>query len=217
MLAEPARLRNDTLPLSLSHVCLARPSSPRGRWPCGASWRSDWLSFTIAPTLPKAGWSNEAVRTGLIFELAIKARPARITIAMGCWIHGPEFSRRLRAGPARGPSRAPSSGSARAVPWRPDDQLRPELAVLNASRCWKWAPIGIPLRAAIPKTVRKPTSEPSETPLPSAPAIAPPTSAMGNSRKLKSASRKPPNATWSRRKIATPAAIPKSSSGPPQR
>ncbi len=41
------------LPLSLSHVCLARPSSPRGQTLCGRLLALDWLSFTIAPTLAK--------------------------------------------------------------------------------------------------------------------------------------------------------------------
>ena len=53
----------------------------------------------------------------------------------------------------------------------------------------------MPLRAAIPKTVKKPTSEPSErTPPPANAASAPPTSAIGRVRKASVASRQLPNA-----------------------
>ena len=49
------------------------------------------------------------------------------------------------------------------------------------SRCWKWLTIRMPFRAAMPNTVRKPTSEPSDrTPSPSHTASAPPTSAIGS-------------------------------------
>ena len=58
------------------------------------------------------------------------------------------------------------------------------------------------MRAAIPNTVRNPTSEPSDsTPSPSYTASTPPTSAIGSSRNVSAARRRLPKAAWSSRKI----------------
>src|SRR5258706_592714 len=65
----------------------------------------------------------------------------------------------------------------------------------------------IPLRAAIPSTVRKPTSEPSEIdPPPMNVASTPPTSAMGSARKATAAMRQLPKDRCSSMKMPTAAA-----------
>src|SRR5437773_11269635 len=57
----------------------------------------------------------------------------------------------------------------------------PNVSPSCRSRCWKWLIIMIPLRAAIPRIVKNPTSEPSEmTPSAKYTARTPPTSAEGS-------------------------------------
>ena len=68
----------------------------------------------------------------------------------------------------------------------------------------------MPLRAAIPSTVKNPTSDPSDsTPPPRYAASTPPTSAIGRVRNESTASRQLPNEAWSRRKTPIAAAIAK--------
>jgi Glutamine amidotransferase domain len=83
-------------------------------------------------------------------------------------------------------------------------QLRPELNSLSSrSRCWKWLSVRIPLRAAMPNTVRKPTIEPNDRmPSPSHTASTPPTRATGSARKAIIVRRRLPNAACRSRRMA---------------
>ena len=113
-----------------------------------------------------------------------------MTIAIGCSISWPgRCCRRSTSGTSARPvgqrghqDRARAAPARRAAPGRGRRSRPPP-----CSRCWKWLIIMMPLRAAMPSTVRKPTSEPSEiTPPLEYAARTPPTSAMGRARKVSS-------------------------------
>src|SRR6266849_1165054 len=73
----------------------------------------------------------------------------------------------------------------------------------------------MPLRAAIPNTVKNPTREPSEmTPPVTKAASTPPTSADGRVKKASAASRQLPKAACKRRKTPTAETSPKPSRRP---
>ena len=89
----------------------------------------------------------------------------------------------------------------------------PKASPSSRSRCWKWLIIMMPLRATMPSTVKKPTSEPSEiTPPPTQAMSTPPTSAEGRVTKASTASRKRRKASRSRTKIAAAATAPQPNS-----
>ena len=79
----------------------------------------------------------------------------------------------------------------------------------SRSRRWKWLTIRIPLRAAMPKTARKPTREPRERiPSPNRTASRPPTRAIGRSRKTSTVNRMLPKTACSSSRMTTSAAAP---------
>ena len=79
----------------------------------------------------------------------------------------------------------------------------------SCSRCWKWVIIKMPLRAAMPNTVKNPINDPSDIkPSLSTTANTPPANDTGSNREAKPASHKLLNAACSSRKITRSAARP---------
>ena len=108
-------------------------------------------------------------------------KPPRITTARGYSISCPGLfpvsARGKRASPvASAVIRIGASRSSAPRRTRPTPNGTPS----SVSRCRKWLTIMIPLRAAMPSTVTKPTSDPSDTtPRVATTANTPPTSANG--------------------------------------
>ena len=183
--------------------CPARPSEPVDPHPASsahtapsapaeishAAWRTSRVSFRFrsreAPPARRR-WPNRRYSDGSTNRLSSVDvnSPPRMTTASGCSIScpgrvpsttsgtsaSPVASDVIRIGASR--SRAPRSTSS-----------RPNAIPSCSSRCWQWLISRIPLRAAMPNTVKKPTSEPSEMIPPAIQAAStPPTSAIGNVR-----------------------------------
>jgi hypothetical protein len=78
----------------------------------------------------------------------------------------------------------------------------PNVSPSSCSRCWAWLISRMPLRAAMPNTVKNPTRDPIERIPPVAKAAStPPTSAMGSVTKARRAGRQLPSATCRSRKM----------------
>ena len=139
-------------------------------------------------------------------------RPPTMTTASGCSISWPGELPAITSGTSASPvaSVVMRIGESRSSAPRMTSS-GPKASPSKRSRCWKWLIIRMPLRAAMPKTVKNPTSEPIER-IPSAPsttASRPPTSAIGKVTNERIASRQLRNEACSSRKIPIAAAMPK--------
>src|SRR5215831_10394172 len=135
------------------------------------------------------------------------ARPPSTTTASGCSISCPGRSPSSTSGTRARPvaSDVIRIGDSRSRAPRITSAV-PNSMPSSCSRCCQWLISRMPLRAAMPNTVKKPTNDPREMiPPPAHAARIPPTSAIGSVTKASTASRHLRNDAWSSSRIRTPA------------